>query len=995
VKYRWLASLILLFSSVSGADPRLDLLPLSQVIQNPKLRQEYYTLLQNRFRNGDFQEILFPERPSITGPRLTYQTFEKTLASLQQLLRSSPTADAHLTDRPAIIPFQVGADGRAQMLQDSAESWKTLFKRLDLLGKSIRSGHILDNLSEADRAKVIQDAGLTSVQEIGSHWEDSSFRDQLLKALAKQFNRSKTPVSSRILADTLIGAEVSPAMMSTLSAGFTEQGFAQFRILSEFLAQARNRGTRLQLPRKIIENIAGSSSFADVPRSDFFKKGISFIPMTRQDAVFKGIGTGECVRSSCNRYVDALFDDSIHLSVLKDGREIGYVGIYKTLDQKTGTKVWALETLQFPNPSGGRLIDGLVRHLQALAVNDGAFLAVPAKSYNTYNFKENVADIEALPEVSAGQSTELDYQHPQQINAFEKKGMQELPAFNQFVADASGYKGKRLINAMTINGEKFSIVAPFPDQPDSVLVAHAELLNSRISKSLAGEKLSPLDRGRLYLDLLPGYYARESIMADAEKLARQGEKNTASALLGLIYRQLPENLRGRPFSEQLNYVDHQIKNVVMKPETAQDLKDELLLSAKTWEDYVSVLKLRDISSKYFPSFVFTSFDHFSALAPAHFDWIGFYQSTLGDLPNAFSGLQWSRKILPFVNSPDDYLKIVRIARGMEKGGRIGDKDLADLFTIETWEKYLPTTVSYDERQIWIHRLLSSVGNKGGISIRQTLLGKAASVREIHDILKGDSALPSSDAYPLILSKMTGDSITRVMDRPRSTTDILSDLAYFKALRPHLLRNDDYEAIIPSLLESAKTAEDLRKLVDLTGIPIEKFTAVAATVPAQKAPVIYEHPAQYLLEPNLWRLRPVKLNDAINLSNTQDAQDLIRKLSNASNVKDKMLLASSRLMSQQDAKSLTGLIRIAEELPLGEQKQIFSMLMRNPYVYLTDYFPEHQALKEQLQTWIVQFSRGEDPVAASSRVRQLFRSTWSPFSGLSCLISQFHDRLRQR
>lgn len=81
--------------------------------------------------------------------------------------------------------------------------------------------------------------------------------------------------------------------------------------------------------------------------------GLAFIPMSKMDALYRGIAPGECVRFLEQRYLTALRNDVLHFSVLHKGLEIGYIEL--TRRNFEGTKLLTIETIMAPIENKSKL----------------------------------------------------------------------------------------------------------------------------------------------------------------------------------------------------------------------------------------------------------------------------------------------------------------------------------------------------------------------------------------------------------------------------------------------------------------------------------------------------------------------------------------------------------------------------------------------------------------------------------------------------------------
>ncbi|HAZ09345.1 MAG TPA: hypothetical protein DCZ01_12695 [Elusimicrobia bacterium] len=417
------------------------------LLGDPATSLLYYELLKSRFKNRDFDEVFFSENPGARGPRLSPADYAKMLETLKRFLKEHPEEAPRLRELPRLQPFRLSGSGEVEPLPEELErSWTRIGPSLSALWKRVSGLAFLSEYDADARGRFLRDLGA----ELGIPPDQarqaldltrSTHMEALVRTLGKQFNRARTPSTLSDIADTLLVLEAGPARTARLEG---LPGFAQHLVLEDLEKDAVRSGKRLGVPNKALGLLAARASLPGIPPSPFFHKGTTLLPMSRLDAVFKGIGTGECVRAACNRYFDAFFDDSMHLRILKDGKEIGFIGIYKTVEPKTGRKHWFLETIQFPllssAASGSRAIRGLIRELQQLALLDDSLLSIPAKTFNSYNFKEVVAELETLPETKSGQAVKIVYRNPERIEKLQDFNSSDLSEFDQMLTKRAGYR---------------------------------------------------------------------------------------------------------------------------------------------------------------------------------------------------------------------------------------------------------------------------------------------------------------------------------------------------------------------------------------------------------------------------------------------------------------------------------------------------------------------------------------------------------------------------
>ena len=476
------------------------LVTIEDLLHDPVLAQLYYNDLKIRFRNNNFEEILFLEDSQARSARLTNADYNNTLRTLKAFFAKYPDELAKMQDVANQRPFAVNTDGSVRLPTDgNLESWKVINERFSQLSDSYTNLSFLNDLDEASTQKVLKDleAALSLTEaKLESSFSifNQSHQKALFEALKKQFNRKRNPQIKKIISNTLIVTSSGPARLERIQ-NTSMPPHLSYYTYEDIEKAAIKEGRELNLPGVIVDNLRQNSSFQDIPSDNLFKKGTTVVPMSRGEGVFKGVGPGECVRSSCNRYFDAFFEDSHHLKILKDGKETGYIGIYKVKDKATGVKYWYIETIQSPllvdDKSGTNKVRGIIKHLQQMAMFDDSLLVLPSTSYNSWNYKEVIGALADIPETATGEIIEAEFRSESSMDKFRNFEISELSEFDQVIARNSGYSGNVLTNGFVFNEGKLTVVGALFDQPDWYLLAFDELKeNGSVDKNDKDAKLS-------------------------------------------------------------------------------------------------------------------------------------------------------------------------------------------------------------------------------------------------------------------------------------------------------------------------------------------------------------------------------------------------------------------------------------------------------------------------------------------------------------------------
>ena len=548
---------LLLHATFAGAVTYPDLLTVDDILTNPEIADAYYALLKLRFRNGNFDEMLFLDDPSAASPRLSKLAYDQMLTTLRTYLSKHPSDLELLRRLPrGDAPFSI-------------ESGRTVTPSKHEIAEWSKIGEMLAGIQSAN--------------------DGSSIEDLMRSFLGTKNEQTLSKMAAALICRVSDGIDLDLLKRSPPT--------HQYLVLESLERKARRAGQEANLPGKILDEFRKYSPFISIPRTDIFGKGTTVLPMSRLEAIFKGVGPGECVRTACHRYFDSLFDDAIHYRILIDGEESGHISILKT--HESNRKYWFIESIQSPGlvkDQDPRKIRSLIRHLQQVAIQEGAELAIPSSSFNSYNFKEIPAALVTFPETHSNRSLllEMDGGHAS-LDRFRTYSSQAFSAIDQEIVRGAGYTGTDLTNGFEFNSHRAVPVLPLVDQPDWYLIAADDLQKKpgfppRINFSA---KLTDEARGVIFARVTGGIPAKEYLFKLRQEALVSGDKGRAKRLARRLYNGIPEGLWDASFEEQLKFVKYRIDHIRQKAEYAQTLKDELYLRAETPNQYMQILDLGD------------------------------------------------------------------------------------------------------------------------------------------------------------------------------------------------------------------------------------------------------------------------------------------------------------------------------------------------------------------------------------------------------------------
>ena len=454
-----------------------ELLTIEELKKDEYLREGYFNQLQMRFKNSDFTEVLNPNHTARSA-RMNPVNLENTVNTVTTYMEAHPDQNKLLQVTPDLETFSIGSNGEIKTLDPSKKKlWSQIDQKASSLQKKIADPEFLNNLKRTYPQMAADIEILNSTP--GKIISQRDLQEHLIQSVLKQFNRDRKAQTLQEAADLLLAFELGEKRIKKLGT-MNLKPEQKYAVLEDALKKAQMRAKDMKAPGKLIEDILGQSSLA-VPRDSFLTKGTTLTPMSKTEAIFKGVGPGECVRNSCNRYIDGLFEDSMHIKVMKDGKEAGYVGIYKTVDPSSGKKFWFVETIQSPYLAGGEAgkvnprLNSVLKYIQQEALKDGAALALPQNDFNSFNFKEVIADVKGAPEYRNGQKVRVSLSNEQQLKDIETFQEARLKSIDQVIANNSGYTNEKLVNALQFNRGHAVEVNLMQDQPDWAIKRYSEI----------------------------------------------------------------------------------------------------------------------------------------------------------------------------------------------------------------------------------------------------------------------------------------------------------------------------------------------------------------------------------------------------------------------------------------------------------------------------------------------------------------------------------------
>lgn len=656
----------------------------SAALRTNSTELEYFNYLEDRFATQKFSEILFYERPRLAGPRMSLADLvrmsEQTLLVMQQKTSLQQTlGQAFLAPSVRLSP-----DGQPLNTQD-LEKFANLY---------------------------------SSIKTVHDSYGGTFDENRIKKTFAQWQQQKNSKEIARALADALIFSVIEP---STIDRALSRTIPSELLVLhfNFVLKQAYQKGMKLGFPKKILDQLLSYSSFSDF-NAKALLKGLVLMPMTREEAVFKGIGPGECVRSSLFRYIDAFFDDAMVLKILKDGVEVGYVTLYKTQNVAKSSEVWMIETIQGPflNLAKDRqkVLQNLIVSLQTIAATKGAVLAAPRKSFNTFNFKEVSTQLVAMNEYVSGVAAVVDYHDRAEKKLLNQFALGSHSKIDRSILEISGYDKSMMVNAMTLNNGEVQILAPSNQLPPALYEEYLNLyLDSKDQRRIIVEEgVNPLLKKAMQLNALGTDFLTKLQLHDILlQLESAGQHEDAEVVEGFVYNHLPPELRKKGFVEKFAYIEHRVNHVKQDESLATAIKTEVLLSVSTWEEFLQVMRLGDTGAT-FSNLLIHAFPHFAKMNP-NYDRLATLLEFLPFSKTLESDHAFARFFVDQIQTPSDFIRFAKIVTGKEGKVHIDGPLISALLAEES--RRFNHLLTREEYWDFYHELMQMIEEKADLQVR--------------------------------------------------------------------------------------------------------------------------------------------------------------------------------------------------------------------------------------------------------------------------------------
>lgn len=966
IKYLYLFVFILNFlvASKCYSISYPEFVSIDEILKDKEVAKSYYEYLRFRFRNGDLDETIFIEDSSLKGPRLSVSSYDDMVATVRAYVEKYPEEKARLAEISQYNPIRIEKNGMVTRLtSEQLNSWKEIGTELGKISEKVNSLGFLKEYGSSELESISKFFS----KELGIPFDNivetfdaksTKHLDALIISLQKQFNKKRNSQLLQDIADVLLTNESRVGRLDRLIYDKSIPPYAKYMALEDIEKSAKDQGRRLSVTGKVTDNLLSQSSMKEVPRTNLFRKGTALIPMTRMEAIFKGIGPGECVRSSCNRYIDAFYKDALHFKIAKGGEETGYVAVYKVKEKGGKRKFWFVETIQSPmqdsRAGSASNVRSILKELQQLAAKDDSLLVLPAKSYNSYNFKEVVAQLDNIPETKSGQKVTTELRHTDTIEQFDKFNKTGLSDLDQRIASASGYKKTITTNGLTFNQGSAIVVGSLLDQPDWILEKTPLLWEGKeVAHIDESFKLDPLKRADLVMKNSSSVAAKINLLSLVSSLKNKGQSDIAAEVMKKAYRQLPDEIQGLNFDEQYKYVKKQIEKVSMKASKALELKEELFLKASSWDDYMKIMELGDkTSSREFANFISSTINKFAHEA-SDTDLLKIYADNLRYMPDSNADFELTRGVGTHLKENDSFIQFVKYMRGEGISGSFTGDDLRNTYIAENWDRFFPNESNWTKRLEFAEFLFPRLGNRADYHVRFGMFDKVTELYQIEEIMKIQKLWKQlGKNRKIIFSSKIGDAIKNFFEN-RSIKDFVHGNNDLKLLEKYLMPGDKNK-VYTSLIKKIKTIEDLTLLMKVGAID-ERYLVhlLKEDIPDDLREKVSKIVANSLKENGMIKLKKYGGESVLHGYSIEDVKELekIAKNKGFSAFHHYFDLSfNPNSINANDAKHFVLTIEFIQGLEISDQEQILNKLKDSRSYVLNELVPEHRELHSTLDKW---------------------------------------------
>lgn len=727
--------------------------PVEELLSEPVNQRRHFKELKSRFSNGDFQEILFVG-DTIEGPRLTEAGHQKMFESVRAFYDRYSSSDIDwrfylLAAASEYQPFSVRRNEKLAITTfdefsggQGAEFAHWLSQKIRERVHYHRSENVVSLFGQSHGADERKSAkGIREEIRSEFHVGDKNYSGEKSKKMASLLLQLWL-VENHIEADVMSLPEFTP--------------FESHVFEGVFFSELRRLGQGLSLGDHFLKKLETHLEYTKGLPQKFLKNSLVIYPQSRWTSVFNGIGPGACLRCSANSYLRALIPGSIQFGVLKDGKELGHIGVYKVESEDSYKKYWYVDLIQSPGlaQKTPQQLELIFVQLQRMALEEGAMLAVSSVDFDSTNFKENISTIMSWDSLS---SDFVEVVRPKNTLAVAVERFIEDARVNQASHETyqqTNYDGISLYDSLVRNHGYVRPLAPLPgltreEKEKYFMLSGASTRGTGSSRLL--EELT-LYYGSRYLGprarwrLLQLVRQNEVLVRNSEDLSRWVNNVLFKTVVerdGItqaVYQRLIDGERLQDVVGEIGSTGDPQKYV-----------EEFLPFCPNLKSCIQLMKQGDHGLAGTQALVHLLIPRLEELG--FVDWIYLLDVFLGKRQSPEETYLLGEEVLKRLTSWKEFRQFVKLTSGgfgskTEMGEVLGRSRIF----LKHWESFAPASWDLDSKIAGIRFLSKTLSGAANFTLRKKLLRQAESIDHIEKILKLPGAVKSSlvEDYALLV-----------------------------------------------------------------------------------------------------------------------------------------------------------------------------------------------------------------------------------------------------
>lgn len=635
----------------------------SEVSNNEELQSLHYNALKYRFVNNNFDDILFSGNEA-ESPRLTIENHKLMIQAISRFLATTNNSENFLLrEQPNFPAFSLNPHDKELKIEELKISQNGFAEWQDQVRRSFFKNQFLTLLSASSQYELVRLVAkkFPQVKSIFDlHARKLLLNKELFETTLRMYSTiSKIDKSSELISSAAILTFgywlLENHLTNTVefsSLNVWEKLYLQLPFISEIAKIIKN----FQMPGKLGNNFLSYAGYKQVLSSPFPKSHIVVVPMSRWAAMFKGIGPGECIRSSANRFFDAFYPFSMAFSIMVDGKELGYIGIYKVFEKSGTLPIWYIDTLQTPGlvtDSGyHQILDAILGQLERYALSEGSVLGIGDSDWNGTNYKENIPSLETRGILK---TIEVAFTSSPRLTAIFDFVKSKKQSHHQELMSKSGYKSESnmMYDTLLRNSYKVRVLEPSSTLTDAELDQYVYILGLDSSYNYIDNALLKKMSRLSSFGLSPHIKLRLYKLYQENTLAILNNHDLKSEIYKIIFPILSENGKVSPYK---NLKKANFSNL------SHDELIEVLMLVDTEEEFLKVLsqikKKSNILNTIAAEFIIPLFRMRN-----YQNWISAFSAVLRIVNNDFSDVRIAYEFSQFVITITDFEKFSRVCFG--------------------------------------------------------------------------------------------------------------------------------------------------------------------------------------------------------------------------------------------------------------------------------------------------------------------------------------------